>query len=223
MDNEKFAKEMYAILEDYYRKANFDNDDYNKSLIERELQRHGDLLVYGGFSYIANHIEAVGRETMVRFMNDEKEGDKYIASQGMGLFMLHHSLVKAYGSKGTPALLKVLGSSDEDTAALAAYMLSSGDFAKQSSLPQLKAAYAKAYGTSCKLALALAIYGHGEKKLFKDLALQFLIQKLPFWAEQEGLNMAAKELFFVLALDIASDGRAYNRHGKANWKRKHYQ
>lgn len=222
MSNDKTMQEVIAVLDRYFREAKPD-DNYNISIIRGDIQRYGEILIGMGLAYIAHRLRQIGRETMLMFLGNERAGNEYIVLQGMMLMGYHHSLIKAYGEMGVEALLKVLEVTDEDTAALAAYMLASNEFIRPSSLPQLKTAFQKAYGSGYKLALALAIYRHGEKKPFKELALQFLIGRLPPFMEEIGLEMAAENVFGVIALDIASDGRAYNGPGKAHWRKKRYE
>ncbi len=221
MSNDKMMQEVLAVIDRYFENAKPD-DNYNISLIRNEIKKYGPLLVSLGFAAIAFDVQFAGERTMSMFAYDETAGNKYLIGRGMRLLSFQHSLIKGYGESGVEALLGVLEATDEDAAALAGLTLASREFIRPSSLPKLKSAFQKAYGSGYRLALALAMYQHGDKRVFKELAVQFLLGRLPSEMEDFGLQIAAEKVMGVVLLDIASNGRAYDGHGKASWRKKDY-
>ncbi len=214
--------EMQAIvgaLARYFRSATND-DQRNADLVRGDIQRFGEALVPMGLAYVAHRLQAIAGETAAGFLFDEDEGDKQIVAQGMLMIDQERSLIGAYGEMGVALLLKTLAFTDEDTVALAAYELADRRFVRPASVTQLRQAFQTAYGSGCRLALALALYRHGDMPPFKQLAPQFLMRQPS--SDPQALEAAAKSVFPVVALDIVSNGRAYSGPGRAQWTRKQY-
>src|ERR1035437_5800846 len=202
--------EMQAIvgaLARYFTSATND-DQRNADLVRGDIQRFGEALVPMGLAYVAHRLQAIAGETAASFLFDEDGGDKQIVAQGMLMIDQERSLIGAYGEMGVALLLKTLAFTDEDTVALAAYELADRRFVRPASVTQLRKAFQTAYGSACRLALALALYRHGDMPPFKQLAPQFLMRQPS--SDLQALEAAAKSVFPVVALDIVSNGRAYS-------------
>jgi len=228
MDNEKAMQEVTAAIERYFNEPKPDGE-CNISIIRENIQRYGAVLIPMGFAYIADKLRQIGRSKTVSMslLYEPRRSSEYIISQGNRLMVCQLSLVTEYGEEGTEVLIKTLGATDEDVAELAAYILAGPQFAYPDPLPHLRSAFQSAYGSAYKLALALAMYTRGDKKQFKNLVFQFLM-KPPLWVrlipfmDDYALAQAAPRIFNTIALDIASDGRAYDGPGEAHWKKKQY-
>jgi hypothetical protein len=214
--------EMQAVVDAvarYFRAAT-DDDRHNTAIARDDLQRHGEVLVPMGLVYMADSLQKAARETMAMFVLDEAAGDAYVVDQGDEMTKKLKSLIRAFGETGVAALLKTLQFSDEDTVGLAACMLADKQFVRPSSVAPLRTALGRAYGSACKLALALALYRHGDVEWFERLGPQFLI-RLP-GKDSQALEGAARSVFPVLVLDIVSNGQAYSGPGRSQWTRKQY-
>lgn len=198
MNDQQTMQEVIAVLERYLEQAKPD-DDYNMSIIKKDVDRYGEILIVMGLALIVSRLQRSAKSGLM--------GDTFIVMMGMKWLASIHSLIKTYGEKGIWKLTETLRYTDEDVASLAAFTLASKEFIRPGSIPHLKSAFQNAEGTGYKIALALALHEHGDKALFQTLSRQY--------------GVKPSDVFQLLAMDMATNGRAYN--GAQPWKRKQYR
>ena len=219
MDTKPEMQAIVGAIARYFGAAT-DDEQHNLAIIRDDLQRYGAALVPMGLAYITHSLQELARGTVTDFLLDEAAGDAYIVEQGSTMASKVRSLVGGYGEMGVTVLLETLKFTDEDTVALAACTLANQRFVRPSSVPQLRAALQGSYGSACKLALALALYRHGDRQWFESLAPKFVMRGSDIGPQ--ALEQAARSVFPVLALDIATNGLAYSGPGRMEWRRKQY-
>jgi hypothetical protein len=213
MKNEKAMQEVIAVLERYFEAAQPDGN-YNISIIKKDIERYGEVLIPMSLAYVVHHLRQIARNTVMTFMADEALGDMFIAMTGMKLIANAQSIIMAFGERGIWKLIEVLRYTDEDTAALAAFCLASQQFVRKSSVPYLKSAFQNAEGTGYEIALAYALYEHGDKAPFQVLSKQY---------RRIDPMVDPMNLFALIVLDMATDGLAPKSLGLRPWKRKQYR
>ncbi len=235
MKNEKAMQEVIAVLERYFEAAQLD-DNYNISIIKKDFERYGEVLIPMALAYIVHYLQQVARKTMMTFLTDEAQGDMFVVVTGMELLLNAQSIIIAFGERGIWKLIEVLRYNDEDTAALAAFCLARKQFIRQSSVPYLKSVFQSAEGTGYKVALAFALHEHGDKAPFQALSKQYRLDLQgrefldvrglgPFQvlSRQYRLDPTILNVFSLIVLDMATDGRAPECLGLRPWKRKQYE
>ena len=205
-------REVEQILLQYYKSAK-DDDAYNANLLKKALSEYNHVdLILGGFEIIAQGLVPLAQINIDRF-----------EAMGMTLMYHHLSLIKATGDKGYKVEKVFQISVDDDTKALAAFMLSNPYFEHVSTW-ELKKYYENAYNSSYQLALAWALFQHGEKSYLKTLATNFFYANPPasdlLLESAIYAKMTPQYVFGIIAADIASNGQAYDGPGKALWRRK---
>jgi hypothetical protein len=211
MAMQSYMNELVNVLINYYENAKEFDDNYNALLLRSAINTYrGDDLVLVGYEFIADALVTFAQVDITTFERD-----------GMAVMNHHLSLVKALGDKGIYFVEGVLQrAKSEDHKALAAFTLSNPYF-RNISIDELKKYYGNAYNSSYQIALAWALYQHGEKGYFKTLASKFILTNPP--SDDSILENAIRTkipsqlVFGLIAGDIASNGL----DNKASWRRKH--
>jgi hypothetical protein len=216
------------------------------------VHRWGIRAVMMGFAWVAQDLRRLTRRTLWSTLAAEDLMDSTIVSRAMGLMSYMFDLLKAVGKDATAWLASVISSStDEDVRALAAYTFATDQFIEPRLHDLLLASYHLTEGTSCRLALGLALYMCGEPKYLKEYIDAGLFGPQDYYdelarsasqihpdldpSEREktivlmlvvpetlGIPSRYSGLMRILALDIGSDGLAYQDRTPLEWKRKVY-
>ncbi len=171
MDSQKQIEQAVEAMVRYFELAEPDFEQ-NRSLIRGDAQQFGELLIPVGLLVTCAQLrELAGSQPLL--------GDEIELNDQLVLFAIMRttqlvSVIDIF-ERGIEGLALVLAFSDEDLVALAAFMFTNPRFIRPANRQALEQAYSKAYGTSCKVALAAALYKHGVVKPFKEFAVPYLI------------------------------------------------
>lgn len=169
-------KQLWEAVDEYFAKAGTDSFE-NMWLIRSAIDRLGEAIIITGFSWVAERIEHEGYDS-VRLAAYGSPGELL----DLRLFMLTdlivsqlRDVIRTTGVKaGSWLVAGVSTTPDEDEQALNALLLV--DFIStleplplEMAKSLLKSYYDLAESTSCKMAIAWALYNLGQKKLWEDL------------------------------------------------------
>jgi hypothetical protein len=212
-----------------------DSDFENTILVGKELDRFGASYVVLGLScliielrdMLATQNEGLGARVFSPQV--EYEADQKFVRLAYYLLNDYAKLIKAYERRfirqdGFEILIaSILSSNDEDVITLAAFILTSGILSglypvNPNYILPITQAYNKAYGTGCKISLALCLKYYGEEKYFesvKTAVFSYLYpnEKYRLLSEKDFVSI----VWNLICLDIASEGRASSKF--YGWKR----
>lgn len=245
------AEALRGELTVYFSRAGRDKTQ-NLLLAQPIVEKWGGIAVGGGLGWIVGDIKRMSEQTIKLALTTPGQAlNRVVIGRLMTDMAYMHDLVEAGGENAHRYLVDSVMQHDEDVRALAAYFLADNAFSSPKSVERLENAYSFTEGTSCQMAIALALFMSGERKHLKSF-----IDKEYFGSKDRYINllgiarqvapndsiedleqhavltMVVPEVFGadplkaglmkILALDIESDG-AFVRNTIPNWKRKHYK
>jgi hypothetical protein len=234
--DEQRMEQIVDALQRYFDRADPDNDDFNARLIQDDLKLYGgELLLLAPAVIIDGLRNAVDIQVRQQIFlgADDDSLDSRLKGIGLMLFMEYASLIKAAGGGGVLALtlsLPLLLKQDEDVVTIIAYTL--GTLARSRS-PLIASAvtstaelvrdlFQQAYNTSCKIALAYALFQCGSREPFKSYAVPRLARPEQRRILEQMLTPGDLRLqawvVGALIMDIASKGNA--THPVYGWQHK---
>ena len=208
--------------------------------------RWGEEAVKEGFAKVG--IEArTFTLSMLRPFTDRNAFVHLLTSRMMGFMAYQHDILMGYGVKASDYLMRIIESSpNEDFKALAAYTFSADHFIRKDWSGRLEKVYSQVFGTSCKMAIALALAMCDKPKNMKSLIsegyfgspneflnLVQMVKESSLGTNQsdaekgailafvvpETLGVGESKLVSMLFLDIGTNG-AWFEENKPSWKRK---
>ena len=221
-----------AILRDlneYFSKATPDNPDYNQGLARTIIVRYGKTVIVEGFAFawIGDFLQR--QPSMLALTN--------ALNQAPNLYGYVFDFVSARGTTEAQAVLAAIiqTSTDEDICAFAALTLASPHFATNLVQRVLQERFNHTEGTSCQMALALALYQCGDERKLKTFISNGYLPDYESSAKGQGLSkqdlqgmiatMLLPQILKIQLEDIATNGRSFiempGKWSKA-WRRKQY-
>ena len=213
--NDEYIQKVIVAVSNFYAHAT-DNDQENAKILLNDINTYRDGLIPMGCAYVAEQLSIAGHN-----------GAPYMSLMMMFIRNLAHtrSMVKAFGEWGILKLRETLQYSHEDVASIASICLDYPEFVRADAVPSLKSVFQKAEGTSCKMALALALKEHGDEGFLDHPSISEFLSPKNFM--DFGLVKVDNEIKlaqFYIIMDIARDGQfPETQNGSSPWKRKQYQ
>lgn len=258
MSNENDA--IWQAAKEYFEHAGSDRNE-NIRFARPSIDRWGTAFVLGCFTWIVWRIEKEVADTQGLPISDTLFNLRIFMAAKVSLAKLA-DVVSTFGKDAGNHLVRDIGvSTDEDITALIAYMLADEFITtfdprqREFSRIFLENTYKQIQGSSCKMALAWALYNMGSKKYWETIVYSdsvWVKEIVQMWEEiirelkpnlksEETKSLVCRMLAVpekskseislpvpgpemgvieILALDIASDGRAFSPNPKWKWNRK---
>lgn len=248
---EEEASGLIYALDGYFNGAGGDKS-WNKSLALPIIQSYGGASVIGGLAWVVNDIKLMSVVTVSKAFSIPGDAlNNFVVARLMTTMSYMHNFIQACGEKGQEWLIESIPQYHEDVRALAAYFLADDRWKlnSQEKIERVKHAVEYTEGTSCKIALSLALFMAGDRQLLRSfLAKEYFgsqdrYHKICELAKQANpktnrddiemfavlfvvvpeifeYSLADAGLLKMLALDIESNGRSCK--AIPDWKRKQY-
>ncbi len=179
--------QIWAAVDIYFEHAESAKDE-SLRLIQQALQQYGGAVILASIAWVAERLEKEGEQSKQLAMMGAP--DKMV---NLRLFAIAESIVKLLGDvmalenePGKFLVASIVVTPDEDEQALMAYLLATR-FAKildpwdqKKNQVLLKNFYQSIEGTSCKMALAYALYVMSETKPWEALVYGNVFMQLNF-------------------------------------------
>lgn len=245
------ALALNHALNGYFEGAGEDKS-WNMRLAMQIIQLFGDVSVTGGLAWLVKDIKLMSEYTVSKAFS--VPGDvlnSIVVARLMTTMAYMYDFIEACEEKGQVWLLESIFQYNEDVRALAAYFLANDRWKlnSQGKIERVKHAVDYTEGTSCKIALSLALFMAGDRQLLRsflakeyfgsqdrylklsELAkranpkansddIEMMVVLLVVVPEVQGASPANAGLIKMLALDIESNGRSCR--AIPDWKRKQY-
>lgn len=182
-------KAIWKALDEYFEHAGSDRNG-NIRLARPSIDRWNRAFILGGFQWVAERIEKEGAEATKMATYDGSldvlldQSVFTVAKRSLGQL---RDLLSTLGNEAGSWLVAQLQISwDEDESALIAYMLANDfisaldSYKHELSRITLRNTYEKTEGTSCKMALAWALYNMGDEKYWETFVYADYIWKKEF-------------------------------------------
>lgn len=215
-------------LNDYFSKATPDNPAYNQGLARTIIVRYGNTVMVEGFAFawIGDFLQR--QPNMMALTN--------ALNQAPNLYSYVFDFVSARGITEAQAVLAAIiqTSTDEDICAFAALTLASPHFATNYAQKVIQERYNRTEGTSCKMALALALSQCGDNRQLRTFYRDGYLYDYESLAQQQGLKgqelnsmvatMLMPQILKIVLEDVGTNGRAFDGTfgGTKPWRRKQY-
>lgn len=225
--------DMNAIqtdLNEYFDKATPDDPAYNQGLARTLIVRYSSTkyIIEGfAFAWIGDFLQ---RQPNMLALT-------YALNQAPNLYSYAFDLVSARGNTEAQAVLAAIiqTSTDEDICAFAALTLASPHFATNYAQKVLQERFNHSEGTSCRMALAFALFQCGDSKQLKTFFRDGYLYDYETPARQQGMSgqelsgmvasMLMPQIFKILFEDVGTNGKAFDGTlgGETkSWRRKRY-
>jgi hypothetical protein len=226
--NQDTSNAILRDLNEYFSKAAPDNPAYNQGLARTIIVRYGNTVMVEGFAFawIGEFLQR--QPSMLALSN--------ALIQAHNFYGYVFDFVSARGNTEAQAVLAAIiqTSTDEDICAFAALTLASPHFATNYAQKVLQERYNRTEGTSCRMALALALSQCGDNQQLKTFYSGGYLYDYEASVQKQGLRgqelsrMVAKmlmpQILKIILDDVATDGRAFDGTlgGSKPWRRKRY-
>lgn len=212
---------IWQELDAYFGNVGQDSREENIRLAGPSVDRWGRAFVVGGFSWVAESIEREGVESarLSMFGMSDQLLNLRLFSLARRNFGRLRDVVSISGADTGVFLIANIGvPGDEDEAALNSYMLASDFIPTIDSMKlevskiYLKNVYNLAVGTSCRMAMAWALYNMGEKKEWESMVYgnQFVrrdfLDRLEETIRENGMDLEGQDVKSVLCQEYAVPG-----------------